>query len=525
MRKLKISALILCIFLLTGCQGFSVPEGAGQITDILSGMEEEPDLSYEVPVSAPNILVNQLGYLTESAKIAVFKGPEVPESFSVVDAETGNTVFSGVPEDRGYNAGTDEYNSYGTFTALEKEGSYYIEAPVLGRSYTFAIGEELYEPVFKEACKQYYYNRCGMTLTGEFAKESAHNACHTGKAVLREDVSVSLDVSGGWHQDEKGQKDVAKAAKNIAVMLLAYELYGEAFTDAMDIPESGNGVPDILDEIKYEIEWLLKMQNQETGAVYSGVTVYEQSGNPGKAASVYVEPASLEAAKAYAMALSKFSYLYQGYDTGFATGCLKAADRAWKYAELNGEEETDAWKFAAAAELYRAAGRVDCHKYIIKYVSAGSYKKEQEEISLLGCVTYLSTKQKVNRGICEDMIKKLMAEAEKISRASKQSVYLTEGNREQDNNGQLLRNMMYLTIVNHIITNHEYETVIENHLHYFMGRNEKAICYIDNVGENNYKSIDNTLGIMKQFDADSEFIFMLSGILERTAFFAIPEAE
>ena len=73
--------------------------------------------------------------------------------------------------------------------------------------------------------------------------------------------------------------------------------------------------------------------------------------------------------------------------------------------------------------------------------------------------------------------------------------------------------MMYLTMIDHVITNHEYETIIENHLHYFMGRNAKAISYIDNVGERNYKEIDESLGIMKQFEADSKLIFMLSEIV------------
>ena len=64
-----------------------------------------------------------------------------------------------------------------------------------------------------------------------------------------------------------------------------------------------------------------------------------------------------------------------------------------------------------------------------------------------------------------------------------------------------------------MISNHEYDCVIENHLHYFLGRNEKAISYIDNVGERNYRTIDESMGIMKQFDANSKLVFMLSEIV------------
>ena len=72
---------------------------------------------------------------------------------------------------------------------------------------------------------------------------------------------------------------------------------------------------------------------------------------------------------------------------------------------------------------------------------------------------------------------------------------------------------MYLTMVDYMISNHEYDNVIENHLHYLMGRNELAICYIDNEGENNYSQTDEALGITKQFSANSKLIFMLSEIV------------
>lgn len=511
MYRIKRVAVMLFILLFVGCGQAEETVVTVPSEPVITSMETEPVLFYEVPESTPGILINQLGYIADSTKMVIFRGEELPSYFHVVNAETGKTEFSGFAEDEEYNDETKEYNSYGDFSQLQKPGTYYVEAPLLGRSYSFVIEDNLYDSVFQEAFKQYYYNRCGMTLTEEYAKERAHNACHTGKAVLREDISVSVDVSGGWHQDQKGSKDVATAAKNIGIMLLAYELYGDSFTDDMGIPESGNGIPDILDEVRYEIQWLLKMQDATTGGVYAGVTVYDQT--PGKATNAYVEPAEAEASRAFAMVLAKFSYLYQTYDTEQATACLKAADRAWKYAELADPEGMDEWRFASAAELYRASGLWNCHKAVTDYLQLGGYRENMGEITFLGCVTYVSTKQKVNRELCSEVMKVLMEKAEVVSLKSRESFYGTEGNKEQDNNAQLLQNMMYLTMIDHVITNHEYETIIENHLHYFMGRNAKAISYIDNVGERNYKEIDESLGIMKQFEADSKLIFMLSEIV------------
>lgn len=508
------AACLILILVLTGCGAPLPTEDVKEEDPGITSMEEEPDLAYEVPVSLPNILVNQLGYITNGTKMAVFRGGEVSADFYVIKADTGETAFEGVLEKGDWGQAEEDQLCYGDFSALTQPGTYYLEAPFLGRSYTFQVANDLYVQVFREACRQYYYNRCGMSLTSEFAGERAHNACHTGNAVLREDISVSLNVSGGWHQDEAGSKEVVKAAENIGVMLLAYELYGSAFGDDMGIPESGNDIPDILDEIRYEIEWLLKMQDPASGAVYSGVTVYEQGA--GKGPVSYVEPADMEAAKAFAAVLAKFSYLYRNYETTFATDCLKASDRAWKYVELNGERElteADPWKFVAATELYRASGLSACHRFVTEYLSQVDTGEELDEVTFLGYVTYISTKQRVNLDLCESITKKLMQRAEEISAAADRSGYLVEEGEGNEHNLKLLQNMMYLTMVDYMIANHEYDNVIENHLHYLMGRNEQAVCYIDIEGQNSYRRPDETMGIMKQFGADSRLIFMLSEIV------------
>lgn len=513
MCKKKRACFVLLAFLLTGCNALPVNKDGMQGEESFISMESEPDLSYDVPQSSPHIYINQSGYITESTKVAVFSGEELPESFTVVQAETGEVIYRGELEYNGYEENEKDTVRYGDFSEVQEAGTYYIEAPLLGRSYSFFISDDLYDQTFEEAVKQYYYNRCGMTLTEEFAHEKSHNACHTGKALLREDISIVLDVSGGWHQDENGSKDVIKAANNIGTMLLAYELFESSFTDDIGIPESGNRVPDILDEVKYEIEWLQKMQNPETGAVYAGVTIL----NPEKAktTTTYVEPASMEASKAFAMVLAKFSYIYQNYDKEYATKCLKAADRAWKYAILNEQEkiDIDSWKFAAAAELYRASGLRECREYLDQCLATDAYRNGKDDPMFFGCVTYLSTKQRVNTFYCAEITKQFMSEAEEISAKAKASPFGADCNAQQTNNLELLQDMMLLATVNHIITNHEYETIIENHLHYFMGRNPLSISYIDDVGARNYRDYNESLGIMKQFEADSKLIFMLSEIV------------
>ena len=133
----------------------------------------------------------------------------------------------------------------------------------------------------------------------------------------------------------------------------------------------------------------------------------------------YIEPPDMETAKAFAMVLAKFSYLYQSYDEEYATECLKVADRAFQYARLNDSEkdQEDPFYFAAAAELYRASGQQYLYTLTAEYLEQTlmENKEELDDITFLGYVTYISTKQRVDLNDCEKITKILMEQAEEVS--------------------------------------------------------------------------------------------------------------
>lgn len=509
-KKYFMTGILLCFIFLNGCAGIAEPADEPQENDSLpDSAGAAPEFDYEVPVSLPYILVNQLGYLPEGKKMAVFRGDNIPESFDIIDEQTGEAVYSGRIEDKGYNEIIGEYNGYGTFDDFSLKGSYYIQAPVIGRSYTFSISEDIYENVFLKALKEYYVNRCGVTLPEEYAGEASHNACHTQTALLSGSSGIRIDVSGGWHMDGSYTRGVVNAGQTMASLLLAYELYPDAFDDSVGIPESGNGIPDILDEIKYEADWMLKMQDSAAGGVYSEAAVSDSGRD------IYVGPVTSEATAAFAAIMAKFSHIYQAYDTVYAAECLRAADRAWQFLESGRQDKEAGQRFFAAAELYRATGYGKYRKAAEEYLTGEIYKDTDNNYVYWGCITYISTRRKVDIGLCERAMKSLLSAAEEAAENARVSQYLTAGNKVQDNNEQLLHEMMRLTIADHIITNHEYEAAIENHMHYFMGRNAKAVSYIDGAGENNYAETDTNRGIMNRLDLNSELIFMMSGIMSR----------
>ena len=358
----------------------------------------------------------------------------------------------------GYIVMQQEYIGYGDFSEVQESGAYYIEAPVLGRSYSFMVGDDLYRDAFRESCRAY---------------------------------AQRGDVIGASGADTEL---VAGMARKIAVVLTAYELNMSVFTDDTGISESGNGIPDILDEIRYEAEWMLKN----------------------------VESYGPEGEAAFAMALAKFSYLYQEYDTAFATECLKAADIAWKHADLSeegnsdigtSEVEKDQWKFSAAAELYRASGKQSYHTYVEKYLAEENYDDQMELPVLCGCVTYISTRQTVDLALCEDITKILTVRAEEAAKKVDEILFGEQQGIVDGDCQKMLDESMYLILINHMISSKEYALLIENCLHYLMGRNPQSVSYIEYIGGNNDPQEDENLGVVSWPEGNSRLILLLSDIL------------
>lgn len=169
----------------------------------------------------------------------------------------------------------------------------------------------------------------------------------------------------------------------------------------------------------------------------------------------------MEATIHYAATMAKFSYLYQSYDREFATLCLQASDRAYRYAENYLADVSDRQYFFAAAELYRATGGYQYHSVVKSYLTQNTEPDLDDDYVFWGCVTYLSTKQKVDMNLCEAVTENLMRKGETISYASKDSKLLVNTDEKLGGNAGLLRDMSRLAVVDHIITNHEYAMVLE----------------------------------------------------------------
>lgn len=150
-----------------------------------------------------------------------------------------------------------------------ENGNYTLEYE--GESEYFSVSRMPYAEPLRKMLKGLYYQRCGCALEEKHAGCWTHAACHTADAYLYSDPLQRLNVAGGWHDAGDFGRYTGPGAVTAAHLLYAWLLFEASFKAETGIPESGNGIADVLNECRYELEWLLKMQRSD-GAVYHKVT-------------------------------------------------------------------------------------------------------------------------------------------------------------------------------------------------------------------------------------------------------------
>lgn len=297
-----------------------------------SGMQEVEVVDYSMPVN-----VNQVGFLPDARKTAVVREPEDSMSYDIIDVNSGDKVYSGqVSETVDAKEAREKVASI-DFSDYREAGTYKIVLSNGGESHPFTIGEDVYDELLLKSFLFLYTQRCGMEITEELAGEFAHPECHNTKARIY-GTDKYKEVYGGWHDAGDYGRYVVPGAVTVADLFLSYEdnadIWNGVMGDSVGIPESGNGIPDILDEARYELDWMLMMQDDSTGGVYHKISCLEFPGfvmPEEETEELVLAPISNTATGDFAAIMAKASMVYADIDSEFANKCLKAAVKAWKY--------------------------------------------------------------------------------------------------------------------------------------------------------------------------------------------------
>ena len=451
--------------------------------------------------AASLINLNQVGYLPNAVKVAVMNGDAITDKASVVDCATGKAVYEGDVASASMNKSTGRNEARFDFSSVTAPGTYKIVAGDK-ESFEFKIGADVYDEAFKASLRMFYLQRCGMELTSDLAGDYAHPACHTEKATIF-GTSEKIDVSGGWHDAGDYGRYVVSGAKAAADLMLAYKLYPQAFDDALNIPESGNGVPDVLDEVRYELDWLFKMQNSE-GGVYHKVTCANFPGfvmPEEETEELIVTPVSTTATADFAAVMAMASSVFAEFDMPYSQRCLDAATRATNYLEkhksvegtknpdgiVTGEYPDDKdidERIWAYAELYKATGETVYDEEFSKLMQSGASCAADlgwQGVSAYAGYAYLSApvKGKFYDAVLASFMSGI---AEVEATASTDSYNSSLKEYPWGSNMTIANNGMYVLLYDKIAGYQKGDEIARQQLNYLLGTNGTGYCFLTGFG-------------------------------------------
>lgn len=301
-----------------------------------------------------DIKLNQLGFYPNAPKFAVAvtssAGP-----FYVLSEDLQDTVFTGTLGASASFALTGETVRKADFTNFNATGKYYLNVPGLGNSHLFEIKPNVHHAVSKAGIKGFYYQRASTALLSAHAGPWARPKGHADNNVMVHNSAANpynrpagtiISSPGGWYDAGDYNKYIINAGVTTFMLMSMYEHYPSYFdTLDLNIPESGNSIPDVLDEILWEIRWILTMQDPFDGGVYSKLTTANFGGTVMPASNTaqrYVVKKTTASALDFSATLAQAARIFKLYEAqlpGLADSCINASVKAWKWARRNPNQQ------------------------------------------------------------------------------------------------------------------------------------------------------------------------------------------
>jgi endoglucanase len=292
--------------------------------------------------SSDNFRINQLGYYPGANKVVPVLGTN--DSVYVLVNSNGDTVFSGALSGSIKWTRINDSTKLADFSSFKAIGTYWMKISDVGLSMPIHIKNNVLYEASLASLKSFYYQRASMAIDeahgGRFARPAGHpdTLCYFHSSSGYDSGTISSP--GGWYDAGDYGKYVVNAGVTLGTMFFFYENFGGYFGDSiLNIPESNNGKDDLLDEIKYELDWLLTLQDKDGGVFHKLTTLQHASmvmpdRDVGKR---YIIGKSTSAALNFAAVMAMAHRVYKkvtGFE-GFADTCLVRAKSAWAWAVAN----------------------------------------------------------------------------------------------------------------------------------------------------------------------------------------------
>ncbi|HST85749.1 MAG TPA: glycoside hydrolase family 9 protein [Kineosporiaceae bacterium] len=501
------------------------------------------------PDTGPRVRVNQVGYLPRGPKGATLvteltsaTGWQLKNAAGKVVA-TGRTKPRGVDPSAGLNVHTIDFGSYtkaGTGYTLVADGEI---------SHPFDLSDSVYRALRKDSKTFFYTQRSGLAISDAIAPGYGRAAGHLGVAPNQGDTAVpcqdladdsqkllaepwtcdyTSDVSGGWYDAGDHGKYVVNGGISVAQLMQEYERTltartahpGQLADGTLRVPETGNKVPDLLDEARWELEWMLKMQVRAgrplAGMAFHKVADVDWTGLPMAPAAdpqkrVLYRP-STAATLNLAAAAAQGARLFLPYDRAFAKRLLTASTTAYAAAKANPAlfapapngaldpnpgsgpyDDTDVSDefYWAAAELYLSTGAKTYRQDVLGSAvnTADVFTASGFDWSHLGALARLDLATVPSALPGRAAIRKSVIEAgrqllaDQASQPFAQAYAPSDGNYTWGSNSAILNNMQVLGTAYDLSGDPRLRDGVLRSMDYLLGRNALNLSYVTGYGD------------------------------------------
>lgn len=474
-----------------------------------------------------DIRMNQLGFYPEGPKVAVVLNAQL-FSFAIWNVESRKIVYEGQLLESALPALNGKKNHIADFSSFKVPGKYWLVVEGKGSSFPFIIASKVHLGVAKASIKAFYYQRASTALPALYAGKWQRAAGHPDDKVLIHPSAASagrpqgfqIAAPRGWYDAGDYNKYIVNSGITMGTMLSLCEDFPEYIKEIeLNIPERKNSVPDILDELIYNLRWMLAMQDPEDGGVYHKLTNANFDGmvmpdftkepryvvQKGTAATLNFSAVTAQASRI----LKRFSIELPG----LSDSCLAASIKAWNWAQSNPDvaylqEQMNA-KFVpqittggygdksfydefiwAASELYLTSKDEKYYKEMNMFPEDPIVLPSWGNVRLLGYFSLLRH-EKVLSGKamkdCSILKRKITALADAMVNSADQQAYRTViGKKGSDfvwGSNSIAGNQGVLLIQAYMISpNKRYIDFALSNLDYLLGRNATGYCYVTGLG-------------------------------------------
>jgi len=502
-------------------------------------LEDPEQAAPKVANPVPKIRVNLVGYVPKLPKLAVVKTTSrAPLDWDLVDSK-GTRLLAGKTKVYGEDTDAGELVHQIDFSNFRNSGHALKLRVGNDESDAFDVSRDTFKKLKYDALAFFYHQRSGIEIQMPFAgsptlvRPAGHLQDKNTPCSAEQKCNYTLDVTGGWYDAGDHGKYVVNGGISVWTLLNWYErtkAFGSSLRDFGDgklpIPERNNRLPDLLDEVRWEVEFLMRMQVPD-GHPLGGMAhhkIHSERWTPIPTAPQadvvprFLRPPSTSATLNLAAVAAQCARVYREIDPSFSNRCLGSAERAWLAAEAHpnvyapgddregggpyGDTDVTDEKYWAAAELFVTTGKPkylkalsESQHYLKLPTQAGGAQSSFSWANVAGCgtVSLAVVPSGLSAADVNGARKNIIAAAKRYVDANSKGGYrvpfVSAGGRYPwGSNSFVLNNGIVLGLAYDLTKNQVFLDAGASAMDYILGRNPMATSYVSSYGTRSLKN-------------------------------------